>query len=290
MAKFLTTRGTTSEVEKIINNAQKSVVLITPYVSIPVSLFQNLTDADKRGVRITLVYGKKRLERDVHAHLRRLKNLRVYFLENLHAKCYFNELSMVITSLNLYDFSEQKNREMGVLVTRQDDKDVFTEAVQEAQRIMSFASSQDLRHTMSEHSPTKSADRMETSPEETKEEERRASKFRERIFRVQYCAYRDRCDHPEVKSCFTVSKDSETQCVRCVVKEITVDWKCHDCGQEFDKFMEYFEWYETPNIEHSQGTVPPVVLIRKLCRDCYTKKGGVKPKKTEEKAASDDKS
>ena len=40
----------------------------------------------------------------------------MYFLPNLHAKCYFNEDRMIITSMNMYEFSEKHNREMGVLL------------------------------------------------------------------------------------------------------------------------------------------------------------------------------
>ncbi len=65
MAKFLTTRGTTSEIEKIINNAQKGLVLISPFVKIPNSPFQNLLAVDKRGVSTTVIFGKKDLEDDV---------------------------------------------------------------------------------------------------------------------------------------------------------------------------------------------------------------------------------
>lgn len=139
MAVFLTTRGTTSEIEKIINNAANGLVLISPFIKIPDSLFQNLRAADQRGVRITLVYGKKKLETNITDHLNQLKNVKLYFLDNLHAKCYFNEQSMVITSLNLYDFSEQNNREMGVLITRQSDGEVFSEAIREAKMIISLA-------------------------------------------------------------------------------------------------------------------------------------------------------
>ncbi len=143
MAVFLTTRGTTSEIEKIINNATNGLVLISPFIKIPDSLFQNLRIADQRGVKITLVYGKKTLEPNITEQLNQLKNVKLYFLENLHAKCYFNEQSMVITSLNLYDFSEQNNREMGVLVTRQNDEGVFTEAIIEAKMIISLATRSD---------------------------------------------------------------------------------------------------------------------------------------------------
>ena len=46
---------------------------------------------------------------------------------------------MVITSLNLYDFSESNNREMGVLLSRMDDKEAYELAVREANMIVSLA-------------------------------------------------------------------------------------------------------------------------------------------------------
>ena len=144
MAGFLTTRAITSAIEDIINNAEKSLVLVSPFIKVPESLFQNLMAADKQGVRITLIFGKRELDDDVRKQLRQLKNLKVLFLENLHAKCYFNEQSMVITSLNLYDFSEQNNREIGVLVKIQDDENVYREALKEIQRIYKISSSYDL--------------------------------------------------------------------------------------------------------------------------------------------------
>ncbi len=107
MAKFLTTRGTSSNLENIINAAERRLVLISPYVRIPETLFPCLKAADKKNVKITLVYGKKGgLSDDLIGQLKQLVNLSLYFDRNLHAKCYFNETSMVITSMNLYDYSE----------------------------------------------------------------------------------------------------------------------------------------------------------------------------------------
>jgi hypothetical protein len=150
MAVFLTTRGTTSELERIINNAVDGVVLISPFIKIPDSLFQNLKAADQRGVKISVVYGKSQPESETLKQLKKLRNAKLYFLENLHAKCYFNEKSMVITSLNLYDFSEANNREMGVLVTKQEDEAVYNEAVREARMIIGLADRSDLNAQVTE--------------------------------------------------------------------------------------------------------------------------------------------
>ena len=141
MARFLTTRATALELERIINTAQNAVVLMSPYIKVPDSLFQNLKAADQKGVRTKIVYGKKRqLGTGVEKQLAQLKHVELLFLENLHAKCYFNEHSLVITSLNLYDFSEQNNREMGVLITKEDDEVAFSDALSEAAIIIGQAS------------------------------------------------------------------------------------------------------------------------------------------------------
>jgi len=144
MAKFLTTRGASSEIENIINTAKSHLVLISPFLRIPESLFQSLKDADRRKVRITLVYGKKELHPDEKSQLKQLDNVSLYFLDNLHAKCFFNEGNMVITSMNLYDFSEHKNREMGVLISKEDDEQVFSEAAKEADRIVHLSQKDEL--------------------------------------------------------------------------------------------------------------------------------------------------
>lgn len=134
MAQFLTTSDAVSEIEKIINNAKGKLVLICPFVKIPDTLLQNLKVASRK-TKITLVYGKTEMQPEERNRLTQIDSLSLYFLENLHAKCFFNEDVMVITSFNMYE-SSLKNREMGVLITVKDDPECFNEAVKEANRIV----------------------------------------------------------------------------------------------------------------------------------------------------------
>lgn len=154
MAKFLTTRGTSSEIESIINNARHRLVLISPFIQISESLFQTLRDADRRKVEIILVYGKSKLNLRERSQLEQLDNLSLHFLENLHAKCFFNEAEMVITSMNLCDQFEQRNREMGVLVSAGEDEIVFKEAVREAALMINFSSKETLGGKRENNSPS----------------------------------------------------------------------------------------------------------------------------------------
>jgi len=167
MATFLTTRGTISELEKIINNAVDGVALLSPFIRIPDSLFQNLKAADRRGVKISIVYGKSQLEPETSKRLMKLRNAKLYFLENLHAKCYFNEKSMVITSLNLYDSSEVSNREMGVLVTKQEDEAAYNDAIREAGMIIALADRSDLSAQVAERKRVRRRKESEISEPES---------------------------------------------------------------------------------------------------------------------------
>lgn len=134
--KFLTTLEASAKVEKIIRQAKNELILITPFLKLSNLFLERLKDADNRGVRIKLVYGKKELDSEEYDHLDQLNNLELYYCESLHAKCYFNEDQMVITSLNLYDYSIKNNREMGVYIKREEGEKLFKDALTEANSII----------------------------------------------------------------------------------------------------------------------------------------------------------
>lgn len=135
MAELLTARNILSVVENIICNAKNYVVLISPYVRPPRVMFERLKDASKNNIRITLIYRKGELGESIRSELRRLKGLSLYSYDGLHAKCYFNEKSMVITSMNFTESSEG-NRELGILLKREEDKVIFQQALKEANSIL----------------------------------------------------------------------------------------------------------------------------------------------------------
>jgi len=136
MSKFLTTHATAYHIEEIILSAREELVLVSPYLQLSKTFFNRLKDADERKTKIYLVYGKNELKKEEESQLNGLKNLTRYFCKELHAKCYFNEETMVITSMNMYEFSEKNNREMGVLITKQGDPEPFNDAVKEVKSIL----------------------------------------------------------------------------------------------------------------------------------------------------------
>ena len=96
MAKFLTTRGTTSQLEDIINTAQKGLVLISPFIRIPETLFQRIQDADRRNVSIKIVYGKSELQQEVMSQLKQLHNLSIYFKGKISHKTFRRSRKLIL--------------------------------------------------------------------------------------------------------------------------------------------------------------------------------------------------
>ncbi len=137
MAKFLTTNGISFYIEEVIVGAKSEIFLVSPYLKLSTNLYERLKDADLKNIKINLIYGKDDLREDQWKLLTDLNNLNLFFKDNLHAKCYFNEDMMVISSMNMYEFSEKNNREMGVLIMKNEDEGLFKEGYGETSSIIS---------------------------------------------------------------------------------------------------------------------------------------------------------
>lgn len=136
MAKFLDTTGVSYHLQQLINQAQDTLFLISPYLKINERLRQSLDDKDRMKIDIRVIYGKNELQPDQINWLRSLKFVRTSFCENLHAKCYLNEREAIITSMNLYEFSQVNNQEMGIYITKADDPELYDDIYSEARRLI----------------------------------------------------------------------------------------------------------------------------------------------------------
>jgi len=136
MAKFLNTSATNYFLEELIKNAKDRLILISPFLKLNDRMKELLADKNRLKIDVRIVYGKSELQPEEINWLKELTYIRTSFCKNLHAKCYLNEELCIITSLNLYEFSQVNNNEMGVLIRRTDDADLYKDAYEEAQRII----------------------------------------------------------------------------------------------------------------------------------------------------------
>lgn len=141
MAKYLRTSGISAEVEELIREAKERLYIISPYLKLSDNIKELLNDKEREKAEVRIIFGKQELNPNEMGYLQNLKYVRLYFSKNLHAKCYLNEKKMIITSMNLYEFSQQNNKEMGILIDRSNvaDKIVYDDAWKDIESILNNA-------------------------------------------------------------------------------------------------------------------------------------------------------
>ncbi len=136
MAKFFNTSAANYYLEELIKLARERLTIISPFLKFSEQIKELLTDKDRMKIDVRLVYGKSELGPQEMNWLRSLEFVRTSFCQNLHAKCYLNERSAIITSMNLYDFSQINNNEMGVFIEREHEPELYRDTYEEAQRLI----------------------------------------------------------------------------------------------------------------------------------------------------------
>ncbi len=169
MAKFLNTSGTNYFLEELIKAAQDRLILISPFLKLNDRMKELLADKNRLKIDVRIVYGKSELQPQEIEWLRGLTFIRTSFCKNLHAKCYMNEELCIVTSLNLYEFSQVNNNEMGILIRRSEDAELYKDVAEEAQRIIRISDEVriSLERVSSEPAsqpPEKAEDETEDSP------------------------------------------------------------------------------------------------------------------------------
>jgi hypothetical protein len=95
-----------------------------------------LEEKNRLKVDVRVVYEKNELQPAEINWLRTLTSIRTSYSRNLRAKCYLNEQFGIITSLNLWSSTQGNPHEMGLLISRAEEPELFANAVEEAQRII----------------------------------------------------------------------------------------------------------------------------------------------------------
>ena len=122
MPKFFTGNELNSELEKIFENAEEQIILISPYIKLHERYISTLkTKLTKHKLKITIVFGKneddlsRSMKQEDFNFFKEFPNIEIRYEKRLHAKYYASEKSAILSSMNLYNYSQDNNIEAGVL-------------------------------------------------------------------------------------------------------------------------------------------------------------------------------
>ena len=138
MVEFLETNGISNALTELIKNSEEKLFLISPYLQIADRLRLFIKEKDSRNIiDIKVVFRTDKLKAEELSFLQELNNVKVLSCDNLHAKCYLNENTAIITSMNLYQHSQQNNWEMGIKIEKNFDSELYEKIFEEVKLIIS---------------------------------------------------------------------------------------------------------------------------------------------------------
>lgn len=124
MAKFLSGNELNAEIGKIFKEANAELVLVSPFIKLH-HRFRDEINSKKENdkLKITIVFGKneddlsKSISIEEIEFFKQFPNIEIRYEKRLHAKYYANERSAILSSMNLYSYSQDNNIEAGILTT-----------------------------------------------------------------------------------------------------------------------------------------------------------------------------
>ena len=238
MAEFLTTTGISHKLEEIIRNAEEQLWIISPFLKINQQIKERLEDRSRSNIDIRVIYGKNDLQPEEKKWLDSMNSIQTFYRRNLHAKCYLNEKEALLTSMNLYEFSQVNNDEMGILVSKDQDHDLYHTILEESKRIWRF--SEGSRETVA------TVNVSDDPPESPKRRMERA----------------------------TVDKPQNGFCIRCktTIPANPGEPYCASCFRTWNRFKnpDYKEQHC-----HTCGTDTETTKAKPVCLSCHRKYRGI---------------
>ena len=234
----------------LIEKAQREIIIVSPWVKMWTHLKEELEHAKKKGVQISLYYRLD--EKEIN-----IDELLPYFthfipIKNLHAKIYFIDDDVVVSSMNLYDYSQQSNKEIAILLKDQSHKDELRNYLDS--RLKPFA--------VRIHRQTKQYEREKASSKQTTGDR---SKTQVEPFKpvsgigslVQKAA-----------EFLSSLQNQPGRCIRCGTSIEFDPFRplCGDCYREWSKYEN--ETY-TENFCHDCGKKSKTSYAKPLCYECF---------------------
>jgi hypothetical protein len=122
VAVFVKESKLNSEIESVFEEAKQCIIIISPYIKLHARFIEILKGKkDDPNIEIIVVFDKNESDLSKSINLEDVQflmsfpNIKIKYEPRLHAKYYSNESSSVLSSMNLYDFSQDNNIEFGIV-------------------------------------------------------------------------------------------------------------------------------------------------------------------------------
>ncbi len=132
--------GTTElsfNLEKLIGEESSFLIIVSPYLKLNKRLKAKMSNSFENIDQVLFLYRENNLKTDENDWLVKYPNVNLIPIENLHAKIYINERRSLISSMNLYEYSQINNHEIGIEIEADENREEFLRILEEVSLILS---------------------------------------------------------------------------------------------------------------------------------------------------------
>ena len=248
--EVLTNDQITTPVLDILRQAKKHATLVSPYNRFWTHLSNEIQSAVGRGVRVDFVYRKD--ERNEAIEWLKELGVKVHEVENLHAKIYLNETSVLVTSMKLLESSSKNSMEICISIDDEKAQKDVRGYVKSLLRNAKLAA----KGKMTSAVPVDS--RSKTRKRQTVSEGR--SKYKASAAKPSFGGL--------LKDLVAVVTNDSGQCIRCK-DSVSYDTDRPLCDACFKLWKRYENWDYKEKYCHSCGVDWDTSYAQPRCRPCY---------------------
>lgn len=131
--------GTTElsyNIEKFFQEETSFFVIVTPYLKLNLRLWAKMKESFNRADLVIFIYRENQLKKEEVSLLKQINSIKLFSSKNLHAKIFANDNKCIISSMNLYEYSQINNHEIGIMIEKYNNKDLYLKALQEIKLIL----------------------------------------------------------------------------------------------------------------------------------------------------------
>ncbi|NQZ85679.1 MAG: HRDC domain-containing protein [Nanoarchaeales archaeon] len=209
MAKYLDTQNISASISNLVKKARDDLIIMSPYLKVNSQLKDLIQGKAKNSNNITIkiIYGKTDLKQEELNWIKDCEDIRLFYKENLHAKCYISDDTAIITSMNLYEFSQVNNNEMGILLTRENDREAYSDLWEDVRFII------DNSKRIKDFEETKEVKKESIQIEEKKEELKQELSRKDKVLFSILKNWRYEKSKEKREPAYRIFKDTELEAI-----------------------------------------------------------------------------
>lgn len=145
MAKHLNTPELYYHFEQLVLSSKKELILICPQLILNNRIKHNLEQLNEKKVQVKIAFNESYLHDSTIKWYNNQKNIKAIQFDEINATIYLNENQAIVTSMNPSSCGGHDLLEIGILVSKKEDKKLYNSILAQAKHLLSCSQQIELK-------------------------------------------------------------------------------------------------------------------------------------------------